>query len=223
MKHISFCLYGDDIKYYKGAEKNISLIKELLPDWTPVIYYSPSSFKPEYINILNELGGKLINVDTIEFSKYLTYPMFWRYLTFFESGYSIIRDLDSRISEREVKYINNWVNSDLDYFIIRDHPWHSLVPGGLVGLKLDNSDIKDFFTEFVKNNGLGWGTDQEMLSKYFDKIDKSNVFYCGFDDNTNYIKRDNLDFFIGIQLDENDEPIIPSATLALEFLKSINL
>ena len=149
--------------------------------------------------------------------------MFWRYLIFFESGYSIVRDLDSRISEREVTYIENWVNSNKDYFIIRDHPWHSLVPGGLVGLKLDDSNIKDFFIEFVKNNGLGWGTDQEMLSKYFDKIDKSNVFYCGFDDNTNYIKRDDLDFFIGIQLDENDEPIIPSATLALEFLKSINL
>lgn len=223
MKYISFCLYGEDLKYYKGAEKNLILIKELLPDWIPVIYYSPSNFRIEFLDILKELGGRLVDVSTIEISKYLTYPMFWRYLIFFESGYSIVRDLDSRISEREVKYINNWVNSELDYFIIRDHPWHSLVPGGLVGLKLNDDKIKDFFIEFVKNNGLGWGTDQEMLSKYFEKIDKKNVYYCGFDDETNYIKRDNLDFFIGIQLDEEDKPLIPSATLALDFLKSINL
>lgn len=223
MKYISFCLYGDDLKYYKGAEKNLILIKELLPDWIPVIYYSPSNFRIEFLDILKELGGRLVDVSTIEISKYLTYPMFWRYLIFFETGYSIVRDLDSRISEREVKYINNWVNSELDYFIIRDHPWHSLVPGGLVGLKLNDDKIKDFFIEFVKNNGLGWGTDQEMLSKYFENIDKKNVYYCGFDDETNYIKRDNLDFFIGIQLDEDDKPLIPSATLALDFLKSINL
>jgi hypothetical protein len=223
MKYISFCLYGDDLKYYKGAEKNLILIKELLPDWTPVIYYSPSNFRLEFLDTLKELGGHLIDVSTVEISKYLTYPMFWRYLIFFESGYSIVRDLDSRISEREVNYINNWVNSELDYFIIRDHPWHSLVPGGLVGLKLNDDKIKNFFIDFVKNNGLGWGTDQEMLSKYFENVDKKNVYYCGFDDETNYIKRDNLDFFIGIQLDEDDKPLIPSATLALDFLKSINL
>lgn len=223
MKYVSFCLYGDDIKYYKGAEKNITLIKNLLPEWTTVIYYSPSNFKLEYVDILNELGGKLINVDNIEFSKFLTYPMFWRYLIFFESGHSIVRDLDSRISEREVTYIENWVNSNKDYFIIRDHPWHSLVPGGLVGLKLDNNPIKEFFTDFVKHNGLGWGTDQEMLSEYFKNIDKSNIYYCGFDDNTNYIKRDDKEFFIGIQLDENDSPIVPSATMALDFLKSLHL
>jgi len=223
MKYISFCLYGDDLKYYKGAEKNLILINELLPDWTPVIYYSPSNFRLEFLDTLKELGGHLIDVSTIEISKYLTYPMFWRYLIFFESGYSIVRDLDSRISEREVNYINNWVNSELDYFIIRDHPWHSLVPGGLVGLKLNDDKIKNFFIDFVKNNGLGWGTDQEMLSKYFENVDKKNVYYCGFDDETNYIKRDNLDFFIGIQLDEDDKPLIPSATLALDFLKSINL
>ena len=37
MKHISFSLFGYDLKYYIGAEKNIVINKELLPDWTTVI------------------------------------------------------------------------------------------------------------------------------------------------------------------------------------------
>ena len=60
---------------------------------------------------------------------------FWRFLSFFEDTPSIVRDLDSRFSLREVNYINNWVTSGRDYFIIRDHPWHSPVPSGLFGIK----------------------------------------------------------------------------------------
>jgi len=223
MKYVSFCLYGNDLKYYVGAEKNIELIKKYLPEWTTVIYYSPSNFIKDYEQKLIDLGAKLINVNEIDLIKFVNYPMFWRYFIIFEKGTAIIRDLDSRISEREATYIKNWEESNKDYFIIRDHPWQSLVPGGLVGLKLKDENIKSFFSDFVQNNGLGWGTDQEMLQTYFHKIDRNNIFYCGFDDHTNYIKRDDLNFFIGIQLNENDEPIIPSATLAIDFLKSMNI
>jgi len=223
MNYVSFCLYGDDPKYYIGAERNLEMINELLPEWETLIYYSPNNFLSEYLEKLITLGAKMINVESHPLREFLGYPMFWRYLVFFETGNAIIRDLDSRISPREVSYINNWLESDRDYFIIRDHPWHSPVPGGLVGLKMNNSNIKEFFSDFVKNNGLNWGVDQEMLSKYFESVDKSNVYYCGFDDQTNYIRRDNENFFIGIQLDENDNPIIPSATLAIDFLKSMRL
>ena len=44
-KIISFSLFGDDPKYYAGAEKNIILNKELLPDWETVIYYLPEKIK----------------------------------------------------------------------------------------------------------------------------------------------------------------------------------
>jgi hypothetical protein len=222
-KKISFCLYGDNIKYYAGAEKNIILSKEYLPDWEVVIYYSPNNFLKDYVNKLSDLGATLINVEDIEESKKITYPMFWRYLIFFEEGISIIRDLDSRISKRESEYIKKWEESGKDYFIIRDHPWQSQVPGGLIGLKLNNKKICDFFNHFITNNGQGWGIDQEMLCKFFEDKDRNEIFYCGFDDHRNYISRDDKSFFIGIQLDENDSPVIPSAQLALEFLTNIKL
>jgi hypothetical protein len=36
---------------------------------------------------------------------------------------------------REVEYINKWLEEGSEYFIIRDHPWHSPVPSGLFGIK----------------------------------------------------------------------------------------
>ena len=54
-------------------------------------------------------------------------------------------------------------------------------------------------------------------------IDKSNLLYFGFDKPETYIPRNNKEFFIGMQLDENDEPTKPSGVQCLEFLKELNL
>jgi hypothetical protein len=75
----------------------------------------------------------------------------------------------------------------------------------------------------VNNEDLKWGADQEILRIYMEQINEENVFYCGYNDRTNYIPRDNKDFFIGMQIDENDKPLIPGATQALNYLKDLNL
>jgi hypothetical protein len=36
---VSFTLFGTQMKYYIGAEKNIEDIKRMLPDWEVRIYY----------------------------------------------------------------------------------------------------------------------------------------------------------------------------------------
>jgi hypothetical protein len=222
-KIVSFCLYGDDLKYYVGAEKNIILNQKILPDWETYIYYSPSRILNGYVDKLKDLGANMINVDDLPINKNINYPMFWRYLSFIDNNITIIRDLDSRMSVRESEYINKWLDGDSNYFIIRDHPWHSQVPGGLFGFKDSSKSLLDFFVEFVSKHSQGWGTDQEMLFSFIEKIDKSDICYFGFDYQETYINRDDENFFIGIQLDENDKPIVPSATLALEFLKSLKL
>jgi len=222
-KVVSFCLYGDNIKYYAGAEENIRLNKELLPDWETVIYYSPSNFLMDYLDKLKNLGASMIDVSAIPTYSNISYPMFWRYISFIHNDIILVRDLDSRMSKREVEYIDRWINSDSKYLIIRDHPWHSHVPGGLFGVKNLDYKLIDFFKNFVSTNDLGWGIDQEMLSSYISSEDQNKILYFGYDKPETYIRRDDENFFIGIQLDENSKPIIPSATLALDFLKSLNL
>lgn len=222
MKNISYCLYGTDLKYYIGAEKNLIINSKLLPNWETIIYYSLSNFLPEYVEKLSSLGAKMVEVSSLNISKYLGNPMFWRYLVFYNKTPSIIRDLDSRLSNREVIYIKKWIDSDLNYFVIRDHPWHAPVPGGLFGLK-DSKLIIQHFEEFVKINQLGWGSDQEMLNSFINKVGRDNLAYFGFDEKENYIPRDDENFFIGMQIDEFENPLEPNAILSLKFLKELNL
>jgi hypothetical protein len=56
-----------------------------------------------------------------------------------------------------------------------------------------------------------------------ENISDDNVFYCGYDIQTNYIPRDDKTFFIGMQLNENDEPTVPSGVQCLNYLNEINL
>jgi hypothetical protein len=174
---------------------------------------------------LTNLGGTLINVKDIVLGnkESIHYPFFWRFLSFFENVPSIVRDLDSRFSDREVQYINQWMNSGRDYFIIRDHPWQAPVPSGLFGIKNFIIEFKEHFINFVNNEDLKWGSDQEILRIYMEQITEENVFYCGYNDRTNYIPRDNKNFFIGMQMDENDNPTDPSGVKSLKYITEINL
>lgn len=224
-KIISFSLFGDDPKYYVGAEKNITINKELLPDWETVIYYLPEKIKIEYINKLEDLGGILIDVSNkiIGDKTPIEFPFFWRFLTFLNEGIHLVRDLDSRMSDREVEYIRRWEQSDCKYFIIRDHPWHAPAPSGLFGINGKDIDFEHHFHDYVKNNNLVWGTDQDILYQYIQNIDSKNIYYCGFDKPESYIPRIDKNFFIGMQLDENDKPTEPSGVTCLNFLNEINL
>lgn len=221
-KYISYCLYGKNPKYYVGAKKNLEVNNRLLPNWKSIIYYDSKEIDKNFILELENLGYITKDVNLLEITKNVNYQMFWRYFIFENQVISIVRDLDSRLSDREVKYINLWLESDSNYFIIRDHPWQSEVPGGLFGIKNPNN-FWNFFKTFVKNKNLGWGVDQEMLKSYIDGVDKKNISYFGFDKKENYIPRDDKNFFIGIQLDENENPVSPNSSLALEYLKNLNL
>ena len=59
--------------------------------------------------------------------------------------------------------------------------------------------------------------------KYFADKNAEDVFYCGYDRIETYIPRDNKDFFIGMQIDEFDNPTVPSAVKSIEYLNELNL
>lgn len=220
-KQISFTLFGDAPKYNVGAIKNIDQFNQMLPDWEVVIYYHKDRINNNVLIDLQRRNVNLIDVSEIKLTKkpITEYSYFWRFFAFFENeNYVISRDLDSRPSEREISYINNWVNSGKDYFIIRDHPWHSPIPAGLLGMKNNGEKFKNHLINYIDNNNIKWGSDQEILEDFFREISKDKIFYCGFNDNVNYIKRDDENFFIGMQLDENDESISP---VAVTFLKEM--
>ena len=88
------------------------------------------------------------------------------------------RDLDSRINDRELAAVNEWLDSEKPFHIIRDHIDHGHVPilAGLWGTRTSNSLIRYNWIESWKN-GLkdpalmfsspeSFGPDQTFLQRY---------------------------------------------------------
>ena len=65
-----------------------------------------------------------------------------------------------------------------------------------------------------------------QFTRDLEKIE-ADTFWCLskiIDDiQDNYIPRDDKNFFIGLQLDENDQPIEPTGTHSIRYLNEINL
>lgn len=221
---VSFSLYGNNPKYVIGAHKNIEICQRLMPEWKIKIFTNHNVTSLENIQRLSNYSNVIIVDPESIFPCENLYSMgaFWRFFAFFDNSVALSRDLDSRITTREINYINSWINNDSTphIFIIRDHPWQSLAPAGLIGMQNLGLKFYNFFVDFINNESLNWGQDQVILenfiSSYYNDI---NVYRC--ESNTlHYIPRDDKSFFIGIQLDENDKPICPRS---LQYLNDLNL
>lgn len=133
-KVISFSLWGEDPKYLVGAIRNAELALEIYPGWTCRYYIG--SCVPE--GVTNALL-KFSNVEVVNKDKVGDWTgFFWRYLPAAEHDVEIMisRDTDSRLSLREKAAVDEWMESDKGFHIMRDHPCHDFpVLGGMWGVK----------------------------------------------------------------------------------------
>lgn len=134
MKLISFTLYGENPKYITGMFKNIALQKQFYPDWNIIIYHD-NSLNQDTLDKLSE-DCILKNVENCGIS-----AAAWRFLAHDENCERfIVRDSDSRISERESLAVKEWEESNKTLHIMRDHPHHGYaILGGMWGMKKDPS------------------------------------------------------------------------------------
>jgi hypothetical protein len=130
-KIISFSLWGTRDLYLHGALVNATLTARYFPDWKVRIYHDDTV--PEHI--LQKLRVYK-HITTIKVSDG-SYGMFWRFEPLFENAIVLVRDLDSRITWRDVQCVNEWLESGKKLSVIRDHDEHYKVPipGGLMGLR----------------------------------------------------------------------------------------
>jgi hypothetical protein len=134
MKHIiSFSLWGDNSKYTLGMVENVKLAKEIYPGWTVRIHYNDSVPSP-IIKWLLDRG----NVDLVrhEGKLHSFKNCFWRIEDIFSNDTVIVRDADSRLNIREKLAVEEWLSSDKDFHIMRDHPEHKCpVLAGMFGCR----------------------------------------------------------------------------------------
>ena len=105
MKYVSFSLWGNDNPLYtEGAVINSKQIEEFYPGWKGIFYYDESVPKT-FIEQIEENGSITVNMEGKPFGP------FWRFLAadIEDCEYAIFRDCDSRLTNREVYAVNEWI------------------------------------------------------------------------------------------------------------------
>lgn len=189
-KIISYALYGNNKKYCIGMLENLKINKKKLPDWEVYIYYN--NVPKEYLKMYNTYNPVLINCDDTE---YKWEGMFWRFRPFNLDNVDIFlsRDADSRITDREIKFINEFIKSNKCFHIIRDHPGHRIeILGGTFAVKVKlfnnkykiknmNEYILEYRTKFHRE--LEKQPDQHFLrEKIWPLIEKDNMAHIAFEE-----------------------------------------
>jgi hypothetical protein len=167
LKVIAFSLYGTTEKYLKGALKNAEMALDIYPEWD-CWYYINKDVPQEVIIKLKEYP----NVKIIIMNE-LILPMTWRFLPLDNPfvDFTICRDTDSIVSERERSCVEEWMVSGKRFHIIRDHPHHGdknglRMMGGMIGFKrMPYFNGWGKILEQYKNRTNEWGIDLRILQE----------------------------------------------------------
>lgn len=224
-KIISLSLYGDNPKYCIGAIKNVKLQEEIYPDWICRIYYN-FTVPIKYIDELKKLNVELIDMSSSNLNEF---GMFWRFQVYDDKNVErfIVRDTDSRLNKREKAAVDEWIKSDKNLHIIRDHPQHGvLILGGTWGVKNDfRFNMSELIYGYLKDKKkFNYGDDQRFLIKIHKTYMDSMICHDNFFDfpfNMPFPSERNNFEFVGQVFDENDETVVEHTNNLKDFLKNI--
>lgn len=207
-KIISISVWGSKPQYCIGAIKNAQLAKKLMPDWKCRMFVD-DTVPVEYQKQLYDMD----NVEVAEIDAQGVFGAFWRFYSMFESddNITISRDSDSRISEREVRCVNEWIESGKKFSIMRDHERHYDWPilAGMWGMRgrLDDSYM-DRMDQY--SNQHFYTSDQIFLAKEIWPVAQNDSMIHGYKEIEWMRDSRDIDNFIGQGYNENDIPIYSS-------------
>lgn len=190
---ISFSLYGNVEKYFRGLIENCKRINEVYPNFWIYIFIG-NDFNH---NILEGKLDKFSNVLVFQTGKSGLENRSHRFfaIDFPEVDTMFSRDLDSIVSLRDQYCINEFIKSDKKFQIIRDHREHSTqILAGMWGIKkgLLQIKIQDLFNNFKTKKLFGitkqikfeTESDQHFLARVIYPIVKHHALV--FDEYFNY-------------------------------------
>tara|TARA_Y100000389_G_C17381428_1_gene474596 strand:- start:189 stop:1151 length:963 start_codon:yes stop_codon:yes gene_type:complete len=168
---VSFCLYGNNKMYLKGALVNLEQYTKKYPG-IKCYFYTRSDVPDEYIKKLEDKGGVVVQcVNAMNW-----FMMFTRFFPAenTENWLYLSRDTDCRLGQREVQAIMQWFYSRKRFHIMRDHPWHNTrILGGMWGMR--NMSIPNIRlmimdwakTYYMQNPEKDKGPDQYFLNNIY--------------------------------------------------------
>lgn len=134
---ISFSLFGTGKRYLDGAIRNAVVARHLYPGWT-ARFYIDASIPDPVRKALVANGAQLRQVDNLPAARY---GLFWRFLVEDDPEVLIyiIRDADAVLNIRERVAVQDWLDSDKPFHLMRDYPSHcELILAGLWGAHRGN-------------------------------------------------------------------------------------
>lgn len=213
-KVICFSLWGDNPKYTIGAVKNADLSLDIYPEWICRYYVGKST--PS--NIIEELKRRSNTEISIMHEEGNWESTFWRFYAASDPSVDIMisRDADSRLDKREKEAVDEWLNSDKDFHIMRDHPEHGVpILAGMWGARNKVVfNLYDLAQDYIK--GDYYQVDQNFLrEKIYPLIKENNVTHDEFFDQKPFPSpreggldhKGNPENFVGKPVDQNDERI----------------
>jgi len=192
-KVVSFSFFGsvnssrnEERQYFQGIEENLSLVTKLYgPSWSMRVYYSLDGNNPSTMAFLCRLACTKRALDLCPASSLPgnprvnlvnMFPRNWRFLPTLDPqvDLAVFRDLDSRLLEREVAAVREWVRSDKAVHMMRDHPQHlAPVLAGMWGAKMSGRRKRWQSTwQAILKSSEAWAprhrsqSDQQLLKKF---------------------------------------------------------
>lgn len=129
---IAFSLWGKQPKYLHGALRNVQLASDLYPGWV-CRFYCDASVPGLFLEKLKERGAEIIIRPTPE-----TFydGLLWRFEVISDPDIDryLIRDADSVINIRERVAVDEWLQSNRHFHVMRDYYSHTeLILAGMWG------------------------------------------------------------------------------------------
>ena len=195
---LTFTLWGNNPTYTTGSIKNAQLAQTYYPEFECWFYIHAETVPQHIIDTLNTLPNvKIIfksgNLNTIK-------PLMWRFEAIDDPEVEIMmsRDTDTRILLREKLAVDEWINSNKSFHIMRDHPHHdAFILGGMFGTKKISAIPSwcNIINEFIQCNG---SYDKIFLEKYIYPIIIND---CTI--HASFCKKESFCLNFPIQYDEN--------------------
>ena len=164
-KVITFSLWGDKPDYNIGAIINATDALKMYPDFECWFYIHSETVPKETIDALSIMSN--VKIIWKEGDLSVIKPMMWRFEAIDDPSVEIMmsRDTDTRFLQRERMAVDEWLNSNFTFHIMRDHPDHRFaILGGMFGTK-KISEISSWITlmENFDQCGSSRDYDQDFL------------------------------------------------------------
>jgi protein O-GlcNAc transferase len=204
---VSFSLWGANPIYNIGAILNAALYRQFLPTFQ-CVFFHPEGHDEIILQKLREFGAQ-----TICITDGYDYRLFWRFYALDLKGAEtvFIRDTDSRPDERETQMVNEFMKSNKNFHIIRDHPAHfKPIMGGMWGAKRAAFEGLPSMRELIETQqslSYEYDGDQQFLAEtVFPLIKHQALVHDEFFDGTNNVPPRNGLRFVGQRFLETNVP-----------------